>query len=71
MPDRLKPGEVYAGDLGREHLGRQVSVDGVTGARVTGVLREVGHIDDSFSQLLVDGTILTVPAGRPVALDLP
>jgi hypothetical protein len=63
MPDRLPPNHVYAGDINRHHLGRMVSVDGVTG-----ILREFGHIDDSLAQLLIDSRIVTVPAGRPVAV---
>jgi hypothetical protein len=62
MPDRLPPNHVYAGDIGTEHLGKMVSVDGVTG-----VLREYGHVDHILSQLLIGTRIVTVPAGRPVA----
>jgi hypothetical protein len=63
VPDRLAPNEVYAGDIGLEHLGKMVSAEGVTG-----VLREFGHVDDTFTQLLIGHEIVTLGAGRPVAV---
>jgi hypothetical protein len=63
VPDRLPPGHVYAGDIGLEHLGRMVSAEGVTG-----ILREYGHIDSEATQLLIGHEIVTLGAGRPVAV---
>jgi hypothetical protein len=63
VPDRLPPNHVYAGDIGLEHLGKMVSADGVTG-----VLREFGHVDSAFTQLLIGHEIVTLGAGRPVAV---
>jgi hypothetical protein len=63
VPDRLAPNEVYAGDIGLEHLGKMVSAEGVTG-----ILREYGHIDSEATQLLIGHEIVTLGAGRPVAV---
>jgi hypothetical protein len=63
MPDRLAPNEVYAGDIGLQHLGKMVSADGVTG-----VLREFGHVDSVATQLLIGHEIVTLASGRPVAV---
>jgi hypothetical protein len=66
VPDLLPAGHVYAGDIGRAHLGKLISADGVTG-----VLREFGHIDSELTQLLIGDRIVTLAAGRPVAIELP
>jgi hypothetical protein len=63
VPDRLAPNEVYAGDIGREHVGKTVSADGVTG-----ILRDLWHIDSVATQLLIGHEIVTLATGRPVAV---
>jgi hypothetical protein len=66
VPDRLPPNHIYAGDIERAHLGKIISAEGVTG-----VLREFGHIDSEVTQLLIGDRIVTLAAGRPVAVELP
>jgi hypothetical protein len=63
VPDRLAPNEVYAGDIGMQHLGKMVSAEGVSG-----ILREFGHIDSVATQLLIGHEIVTLASGRPVAV---
>jgi hypothetical protein len=63
MPDRLPPNHVYAGDIGREHVGKTVSADGVTG-----ILRDLWHIDSVATQLLIGHEVVTLASGRPVAV---
>lgn len=63
MPETLPAGHIHARDVGDEHVGTTVTAEGCTG-----VLRDYRHLDDQFSQLIIGAAVITVGAGRPVAV---